>query len=116
MPGGVVGVDELAIGTYRNPPPWDRHSLVFTDKAIYLVTDGEVDRIALGAITDCALSGTKAEADGVTIKTRDDTKIIRATGSHGTGGKFKDAYSLLMVLRAIVRSNVADCAARGPDR
>jgi hypothetical protein len=112
-PGGPVAAPivtglpphERLLGWYCNPPPWERSVIVFTDEAIYALND-ETVRIALSDIVNYESPTSKSDVTGVRVRTREGFRFLRASGSFGPHGAQKDAFSLVMVIRAVVRDNL----------
>lgn len=96
---------ESVIGWYRNPEPWDRCALVFTDMAIYSMEDRQVVRLPLADIVGYELPKSKTDVTGVRVRTRDGFRFLRAAGSYGEAGHFKDAFGLVQVIRALAARN-----------
>jgi hypothetical protein len=107
-PGPTVGGEpplrpaEPVIGWYQNPHPWQDSFVIFTSEALYVVEAGRSDRIAIADIIGYEDPETKSEATGVRVLTNDGGRFIRIAGSFGPSGNRKDAYSFIMVLRALI--------------
>ena len=103
----IVGLpsDESILGWYRNPEPWERCWILFTDKAIYSSDEGRVERIQLTEILDYEFPKSKIDVTGVRVRTRDGFRFLRASGSFGPEGNQKDAFSLIMVLGVLAGQN-----------
>jgi hypothetical protein len=95
---------ETIVGWYQNPSPWQDSWIVFTDAAIYSVEHERAERVAFSDIIDYE-SPPKTEPLGIQILTTEGPKFIRMAGSYGPFGKFKDAFSLGMVLRSLTKSH-----------
>jgi hypothetical protein len=93
-----IPLGEGLLGWYRNPEPWDACTIIFTDKAIYSVDDGQIVRIAIADIIDYEFPKSKTEVTGVRVRTRDGFRFLRAAGSFGPEGNQKDAFCLIAVL------------------
>lgn len=96
---------ESLVGWYHNPAPWENASVAFTDKAIYTIEDRQTVRTAFEDITGYQIPTSKQNVAGIRIQTRDGIRFIRMAGSYGPAGKYKDAFSLIMILRAIIYVN-----------
>jgi hypothetical protein len=94
--------EEVVVGWYRNPPPWERYWIVFTSEAIYLVDEGQVDRIAVEDIVGYESPESKQDVTGVRVLTKDGFRFVRIAGCFGPNGNQRDAYSFIMVIRALV--------------
>jgi hypothetical protein len=94
--------DEVVVGTYQNPSPWEQCRIVFTDAAINIVEDKQLVRILWIDIVDYEALDPNATIDGVRLRTRDGIRFIRIAGSYGPAGKFKDAFNLAMVFRSLL--------------
>lgn len=97
-----LGSDEVIIGWYRNPPPWERTIILFTSQAIYCVEQGRVERIPIVEIVGYESPNSKATTTGVRVLTREGFRFVRLAGSFGPHGNRKDVFSFIMVLRALV--------------
>jgi hypothetical protein len=93
---------ETIIGWYRNPAPWQESLVVFTSEAFYVVEAGHTDRIAVADIVGYEDPKSKTDVTGVRILTKDGFRFVRIAGSFGPSGNQKDAYSFIMVVRALV--------------
>jgi hypothetical protein len=96
---------ESVIGWYRNPAPWEGSMLVFTSSAIWTVEGKARERIALKDIVGYESPGTKDGVTGLRVRTSDGFRFMRAAGSYGPYGKYKDVIALMMVLRAVINSS-----------
>jgi len=94
--------NETIVGWYRNPPPWEHYLIVFTSDAFYVVDDGRIERIAVSDILGYESPKSKTDITGLRVLTKDGFRFIRVAGSFGPIGNQKDAFSFLMVVRAIV--------------
>jgi hypothetical protein len=103
VPGMAPG--ESLIGWYQNPEPWESCRIVFSDKAIYSVDNGEVVRLALDDIVGYEFPKSKTDVTGVRVRTRQGFRFLRVAGSFGPYGKFKDAFSIIQVFFAIADQN-----------
>jgi hypothetical protein len=99
LPG--LGPGESLIGWYENPDPWAHSIIVFTDQAIHSVEGEQIVRIATTDIVGHESPQSKSDVTGVRVRTRDGFRFLRAAGSFGPHGKYKDAFSLIMVLRVL---------------
>jgi hypothetical protein len=97
-----VAPSEPLIGWYQNPPPWEDCVIVFTPEAFYIVNDGRVDRIAIKDIIGYESPKSKTDVTGVRILTKDGFHFVRVAGYFGPNGNQKDAYSFIMVVRALI--------------
>ena len=93
---------ESVVGWYQNPVPWERYLIVFTSEALYLADDGRIDRVAIKALVGYESPNSKAEVTGVRVLTTDGFRFVRVAGSFGPNGNQKDAYSFIMVVRALI--------------
>ncbi len=96
---------DAIVGWYRNPPPWERYFVVFTQEAIYVVDDERVERIAVTDIVGYESPKSKTDITGLRVLTRDGFRFVRISGSFGPGGSHKDAFSFFSVIRAIAHGN-----------
>ena len=94
--------DETIIGWYRNPAPWQDAFIAFTSQALYIIEAGRIDRISVAEIVGYEDPKFKTEVTGVRILTKDGFRFVRIAGSFGPSGSQKDAYSFIMVLRALI--------------
>ena len=92
---------ETVIGWYRNPAPWEDHVLVFSDAALYSLAPSEFIRLAWKDVMGYQSPESKIDLSGVRVRTPEGFCFVRIAGSHGPEGKFKDAFGLMMVLRAM---------------
>lgn len=93
---------ESVVGWYRNPAPWERNLIVFTSEALYLVDDARIDRVGIKDLVGYESPHSKAEVTGVRLLTTDGFRFVRVAGSFGPNGNQKDAYSFIMVVRALI--------------
>ncbi len=106
--GAVLPVDvspgpgETIVGWYRNPAPWQDAFIVFTSEAFYVVDGGRIDRIAVADMIGCEDPKSKSDVTGVRVLTKDGFRFVRIAGSFGPSGNQKDAYSFIMVVRAVL--------------
>lgn len=97
-----ASADETVVGWYRNPAPWQDSLIIFTSKALYVGEAGQLERIAVSEVVGYEDPTSKAEVTGVRILTKAGFRFVRIAGSFGPSGNQKDAYSLIMVLRALI--------------
>lgn len=95
---------EVVVGWYRNPPPWEASLIVFTDKAAYSVEEGRTIRVGYADIEGYELP-SKSDPSGVRVRTRDGFRFLRAAGAFGPNDARKDAFSVVMLVRALIRAN-----------
>ena len=100
----ALGPGETIVGWYRNPEPWQGCLIVFTSEAFYVVDHGRTDRIAVADIVGYEDPKSKNDATGVRVLTKDGFRFVRIAGSFGPSGNQKDAYSFIMVVRAVCPS------------
>lgn len=102
--------DETIVGWYQNPSPWERTLIVFTSEAFYSVDEDRIDRVAVRDIVGYEDPQSKPDVTGLRILTKDGFRFFRVAGSFGPSGNQKDAYSFLMIVRALIpnASVVAD--------
>ena len=93
---------ETVVGWYRNPTPWEDALIIFTSEAFYVVDGGRVDRVAVADIIGYEDPKSKTDVTGVRVLTRDGFRFVRIAGSFGPSGNRKDAYSFIMVVRALI--------------
>ena len=98
----LMGPGESAVGWYRNPPPWERYLVIFTSEALYLSEGERVERIPIADIVGYESPGSKTDVTGVRVLTNDGFRFVRVAGCFGPGGNQKDAYSFIMVVRALI--------------
>jgi hypothetical protein len=98
---------ESVLGEYRNPAPYERTTIVFTDRAIYSFGD-PVIRVALESISGHESPANKQTVTGLRIRTDEGFRFLRVSGPQPPRGSAKDAFMLLMVIRAIEASNEAE--------
>jgi hypothetical protein len=96
------GPGETIVGWYRNPAPWQDAFIVFTSEALYVVDSDRIDRIAVADIVGYEDPKSKTDVTGVRVLTKDGFRFVRIAGSFGPSGNQKDAYSFIMVLRALI--------------
>ncbi|WP_437805221.1 hypothetical protein [Sorangium sp. So ce1078] len=94
--------DETIVGWYQNPAPWQDTFIVFTSEALYIVDGGRLYRIAVADIVGYEDPKSKTDVTGVRVLTKDGFRFVRIAGSFGPSGNQKDAYSFIMVLRALI--------------
>jgi hypothetical protein len=100
----LVDGEEL-IGWYRNPPPWDDSWMLFTSTAIWTIERERKERIELREIVSYQSPTEPTDVTGLRVCTKDGFRFLRAAGCYGPGGKYKDFLALMMVLRAVIRSD-----------
>lgn len=93
---------EHVFGTYKNPEPWASASLCFTSAGIW-----PVDPTGSLLIRWVDLVGwetpEKERPQGVIVHTRaGGSVLLRCVGTSGPHGRYKDAFSLLMVVKTVV--------------
>jgi hypothetical protein len=93
---------EAIVGWYRNPAPWQDVFIVFTSEAFYLADGGQIDRIAVADIVGYEAPKSKTDVTGVRVLTKDGFRFVRIAGSFGPAGNQKDAYSFVMIVRALI--------------
>lgn len=94
--------DEVVVGWYRNPPPWEDSWVVFTTKAIIYLENERLTYLAIEDIIGYEPPESKTDVDGVRVKTRDGLQFVRVAGRGGQYGQHLDAFSFVMVLRALI--------------
>jgi hypothetical protein len=92
---------ETIVGWYRNPVPWQHCLIVFTSEAFYVVDGERTDRIAVSDIVGYEEPKSTRDVTGVRVLTKDGFRFVRIAGSFGPSGNQKDAYSFIMVVRAV---------------
>lgn len=99
----MIAEDETVIGWYRDSMS-DEEGLLFTSDAIYIVSSpGEVQRIAIGSVLRCHIDGPKQQVAGVTVETPHGPAFLKATGTFGEFGQYRDALCLYSALRGLSR-------------
>ncbi|XYH92479.1 hypothetical protein ACMHYB_31950 [Sorangium sp. So ce1128] len=93
---------ETIVGWYQNPAPWQDAFIVFTSEALYTVDGGRIGRLAVADIVGYEDPKSKTDVTGVRVLTKDGFRFVRIAGSFGPSGNQKDAYSFIMVLRALI--------------
>lgn len=93
---------ETVVGWYTNPAAAEPASLVFTGHAIYVVRPDGEDRIELEDLSECSQPDSKISPTGIAVRAGERSYFLPAAGCHGPDGKFKDAYNLFAVMRALV--------------
>jgi hypothetical protein len=92
---------ETAIGLYRNPSPWRDSSILFTSTALYLLNSENTERLGVDDIIGYE-SPPKTDVTGVRVLTRDGFRFVRVAGCFGPNGNRKDAFSFVMLVRALI--------------
>jgi len=100
----VVNLDlgEELIGWYRNPPPWEQEFVLFTTDAIICADTMGTVRIPISRIVDYDTPTKEPAPTQLWVRTRDETYRIRIAGSHGPQNRFKDIFSLTMLIQALI--------------
>ena len=111
-----LGPEETIVGWYRNPAPWQQALIIFTSEAFYVVGEEGTDRIAVADIVGYEDPQSKSEVTGVRVLTRDGFRFVRIAGSFGPAGNRKDAYSFIMVVRALCPGEPVVSFGQGPER
>ena len=93
--------DEVVIGWYRNPSPWEDTVIVFTSHALHLAERERVDRLPIIEMVGYESPNSKV-ATGLRVLTREGFRFVRIAGCFGPHGDRKDLFSFLMVLRALI--------------
>ena len=93
---------ETIVGWYRNPHPWQDNVIVFTSEAFIVVDGQRVERIPVGEIVGYESPKSKTDVTGVRVLTNDGFRFVRVAGSFGPSGSQKDAFSFIMVVRALI--------------
>ena len=83
-------------------------------KAFIIVDGGRIERIAVGDIVGYESPESKADVTGVRVRTKDGFRFVRVAGCFGPGGNRKDAYSFLMVVRALIPRDPVATPGGGP--
>lgn len=96
------GPGETFVGWYRNPAPWQDAFIVFTSESLYVIDGDRMGRIPLADIVGYEEPKSKTDVTGVRVLTKDGFHFVRIAGSFGPYGNQKDAYSFIMVLRALI--------------
>jgi hypothetical protein len=96
----LVEKGEVVLGEYRNPPPFERTTIVFTEAAIYSFGDPPV-RIPVDAVLDFESPADKVTISGLRIRTRDGHRFVRVAGPQPPRGNVKDAFMLAMLVMGI---------------
>jgi hypothetical protein len=99
-----LGPDETIVGWYQNPVPWQESLVIFTSDAFYVADEDRTERIALADIVGYEDPTSKADVTGVRVLTKNGSQFVRVAGSFGPAGNRKDAYSFIMVVRALCPS------------
>ncbi len=101
---GVVPSDaeEIVVGHYDNPPPWQSERVIFTSGGLWVTHGADMESLRWKDIQRFESPDSTWRADSVVIHTSSGSKVVHMAGTHGPGGKFKDVFALVMVLRAIV--------------
>lgn len=102
LPAGVPQLGEPIVGLYRNPPPWEHTSIVFTLNAMYIVDSQNFERIAIDDIVDYEPPKSKTDVTGVRVLTRDGSRFVRVAGTFGPYGNRKDAFSFINMIRGLL--------------
>lgn len=102
LPAVPLSGDEVIIGYYRNPPPWEQSFIVFTSSAIWTVEGARSHRIALTEIVGYEGPKSKEGTTGLRLRTEGGFHFVRIAGAHGPNGKYKDFIALEMIIRAVV--------------
>jgi hypothetical protein len=92
---------ETAIGLYKNPSPWSDASILFTSNALYLLNSENIERLDVDDIIGYE-SPPKTDVTGVRVLTRDGFRFVRVAGCFGPNGNRKDAFSFVMLVRALI--------------
>jgi hypothetical protein len=109
VPRGIhVAPGEALVGWYRNPSPWEGAIVAFTSEALIILDGDQSERINLRDIVDYESPPSKEAVTGVRIRTKDGFRFVRMGGSFGPGGNRKDAYSFIMVVRAVIAGDLGD--------
>jgi len=97
-----LGPDEALVGWYRNPPPWENSVILFTSSALHVSDGDRIDRVAVEDIVGYQDPKSKSDVTGVRVLTKNGFRFVRIAGSFGPNGNQKDAYSFIMLVRALV--------------
>jgi hypothetical protein len=95
--------DEELVGVYRDPTAESK--IYFTTSAFYCVVDGAITKVPFDSIQDFERPSDKASVEGLMLATTNGPRFLRAGGSFGPMNHRKDAFSLLMVVFALVHQN-----------
>ncbi len=95
---------EEVVGWYVNPPPREDCIIMFTTASIYIAEGGEVERISLDGIVDYETPESKTAVSGVVLRTFSGRKLIPMYGDHGPDNKYRDAFSFIRIIHALIRS------------
>lgn len=94
---------ETAVGWYRNPPPHEASVLVFTSNAIWIGEGGVFERISMNEVLDFENIKSKEGLRGLWVETTKGRRFMRACGSYGPVGTYKDWAALMMILNVLRR-------------
>lgn len=92
--------DEELLGWYRNPLPIGGYLILFTTRNLYIDDHGTHTRVPIDQMTGYEHPRSNA-IDGVTVKTPTGDVFFRVAGRYGEGDRYRDAFSFLMVIRAL---------------
>jgi hypothetical protein len=93
---------EVMVGCYQNPPPWEQSQIIFTDVSLHVLDSEKSMKVRWSDIVDYEPPDPVGRPDGVRLQTRDGIRFVRIAGAYGPDGKFRDAFSLAMVLRSLL--------------
>ncbi|MCB9593941.1 MAG: hypothetical protein H6719_14505 [Sandaracinaceae bacterium] len=107
--------DEVRLGDYRNPAPWEAHTLVFTDVALYAEGRPPTYRLRWADVVDYELPPSKEGSVGVRILTPSGFAFARMAGTAGPTGNVKDVFGLIMILKTLAERRRREVRAEGDD-
>lgn len=94
--------NEEVVGCYRNPPPWEDCVLVFTTRALLSIQAKQREGIELDDIVGYEEPRSKVDVTGIRVLTKTGFQFIRIAGQGGAHEQYRDAYRLIMMIRAIM--------------
>lgn len=98
-----LGQDEVLVGWYANPPPWETTLVIFTSLAVYVAEGGRIlHRTALDEIVEYETPTDKVSVTGVRVRTADGFSFVRMAGRYGPDGKYGDVFNFIMILQVLV--------------
>jgi hypothetical protein len=98
----VLGPDETPVGWYQNPPPSEQSIIIFTTKRLLIIDLGSVVKIKFDEIVDYEPPKSKTSVTGVRLTTKTGPQFVRIEGAFGPYGHQRDAFSFIMLLRALI--------------
>jgi hypothetical protein len=96
--------DEILVGIYRNPSAVSPDEIAFTTKGLHVREGPREFEIPFADLLSFDVPDSKTTASGVRVTSSEGSYFVRLTGTYGPNGKYRDAFSLVSILNAVLRA------------